>query len=88
MTQMQIIGCLALLIFGFVFNAVVVRVGAAGLDDFQARFVALGCLVIIAVLTITNWQIAYTGSEWLLWMLLYFTCGGLGMGLGSWQRRR
>jgi hypothetical protein len=88
MTMPQIAGCVGLLAFGFVYNAIVAEVGRWGMDDFQARFVAVGCATIIVVLAVTNWQTAYTGREWLVLMMLYFACGGLGMGLGSWQRRK
>ena len=85
---LQAVGCGALLGFGFVYNAYVQQHIERGTGDFQARFVALGCAAIIGVEAATNWGRVLTGGEWLPLTLVYFACGGLGMGLGSWQRRR
>ena len=83
MSVSMILAALAfLLVFGFLYNAIVGSHIRRGTGDFMARFVALGCFVIVAVITVVT-------RQWLFGalMLCGFVCGGLGMGLGSWQRR-
>jgi hypothetical protein len=79
----QIVAWLGLLLFGFLYNAHVGGQIARKRHDFMARFVGLGCFVVIAI------QTAATG-HWLdgALYLIAFACGGAGMAWGSWQRRK
>lgn len=73
---------LLLLLFGFGYNYIVAHHIKRGTGDFMARFVALGCALIV----LTQTAAAQTWREGAQ-MLIAFACGGLGMAWGSWQRR-
>lgn len=81
--MIQVAAWVGLLAFGFLYNAHVGAQIERKRHDFMARFVALGCFVVVVV------QTAATG-RWLegAFYLVAFACGGLDMTWGSWQRRR
>ena len=86
---LQVIAWVGLLLFGFLYNA---HVGAQinrKRHDFMARFVALGCFIVVVIQTAAFPEVIVmhawaVGAHY----LIAFACGGLGMAWGSWQRRK
>lgn len=80
-------GLLLLLAFGLLFDDYVGAQIAAGRGDFTARYVIIGCAVTILVLVLDSGGQTYTAAKWGVFTYAHFAAAGIGMTLGSWERR-
>ena len=83
MTTLQVLGILALLVFGFLFDVVV-----SNAKSFFAPYVVVGCAVTVLTVILDSPGVCLNAAHWGFLTLAHFAASGTGMTLGSWERRK
>jgi len=76
-----------LLVFGLGYNQLMVYLHKRRAGDFMAGWVAIGILVILAVMLFGLWGQTFTAQTWVALFLYHAACAGGPMAWGSWKRR-
>ena len=76
-----------LVVFGLAYNRLMEYLHTRRAGDFMAGWVAIGILVILAVLLFGLWGQTFTAQMWVALFLYHATCAGVPMAWGSWRRR-